>query len=119
MAVVSNINRTAAAGAFFPTMVTLATSGDTLVYSQGSNQELVLFNSDVSAIICTIDGSAGTTVVVQGAGDTTVSVAAGYAISVPAGGFAVLLLDKVPNYCQGTVAISAATGAKVKAIILQ
>lgn len=119
MAVVSNVSRNAAAGAFFPTMVTLGTSGDTLVYSQGSAQELALFNTDVSPIVVTVDGSTGTTVAVAGAGDTTLSVAAGYAISVPAGGFAFVMLDKIPYYCQGTVAISAATAAKVKAVILQ
>lgn len=119
MAVVSNIVRTAAAGAFFPTMVTLATSGDTLTYSQGSNQELALFNTDVSPIVVTIDGAGGTTVAVAGAGDTTLSVAAGYAISVPAGAYAFVLLDKISSFCQGVVAITAATGAKVKAVILQ
>lgn len=119
MAVVNNVSRNAAAGGFTPTLVTLGTSGDTLVYSQGSGQELALFNTDVSAIVVTIDGSAGTTVAVAGAGDTTLSVAAGYTVSVPAGGAAFVMLDRVPAYCQGTVAISAATAAKVKAVILQ
>ena len=119
MAVLTNTNRNTAAGAFSPTAVALATSGDTLVYSQGSNQELVLLNTSVSAVVVTIDGSAGTTVAVAGAGDTTVSVASGYAITVPASGVSVVLLDKIPAFCQGTVGITAATGAVVKAIILQ
>lgn len=119
MAVITNVSRGANAGAFFPTAVTLATSGDSLVWSQGSKQELSLFNTDVSAIVVTIDGASGTTVPVTGAGDATLSVASGYAISVPAGGFAVVMLDNISAYLQGAVSIAAATGAKVKAIILQ
>lgn len=119
MAVVSNVSRNAAAGAFAPTLVALGTSGDTLVWSQGSNQELVLFNTSVSAVVVTLDGSAGTTIPVVGAGDTTLSVAAGYAITVPASGTSVVMLDKIPAFLQGTVAITAATGAVVKAVILQ
>lgn len=118
MAIVTNTNRNTAAGAFAPTAITLGVSGDTLVYSQGSGQELVLFNTDVSPIVVTIDGSAGTTAPVVGAGDIT-SVAAGYTITVPAGLPSVVLLDKIPAFLQGTVAITAATAAKVKAIILQ
>jgi len=119
MAVVSNVSRGSYAGAFFPTAVTLATSGDSLVWSQGSKQELALFNTDVSPIVVTIDGASGTTIPVSGAGDTTVSVASGYAVSVPAGGFAFVMLDNISAFLQGAVAITAATGAKVKAVVLQ
>lgn len=119
MAVVSNVSRNAAAGAFFPTLVAVGTSGDTLTYSQGSAQELVLFNTSVSAVVVTLDGASGTTIVVPGAGDTTLSVAAGYAISVPASGTAVVMLDKIPSFLQGVVAITAATAAVVKAVVLQ
>lgn len=119
MAVVTNVTRNAAAGAFFPTMVVLATSGDTINYSQGSNQELALFNTDAAPIVVVVDGSSGTTVAAAGLGDTAISVASGYSISVPAGGYAFVMLDKISSFCQGTVAITAATGAKVKAVVLQ
>ncbi len=119
MAVVSNVIRSANAGPFTPTEITLATSGDTLSYSPGQQQELHLFNTDVSDIVVTIDGSTGTTVVVPGAGGATLSVAAGLAITVTAGKFSVVQLDRISAYLQGTVSIAAATGAKVKAFIIQ
>lgn len=106
------------AGPFNAPAVTLATSGDTLVYVPNANQLLVLFNTDASPIVVTIDGSAGTTVSVPGAGATTVSVAAGLPITVAAGTYQVVRLDTISAYCQGTVAISAATGAKVLACIV-
>jgi hypothetical protein len=121
MAVVPSTSRTANAGAFAPADIVLATSGDTLVYSAGSQQELVLVNGTVlggSAIVVTIDGSAGTTVPIVGGGDTTASVAAGYTISVPAGKSKVVMLDRIPAFLNGTVAITAATGAIVSASII-
>lgn len=107
-----------ALGRITPTPILLATSGDTLTYTSGSNQMLVLFNTDVAPINVTIDGSGGTTVVVPNAGATTASVASGVVYAVGAGAYAVVRLDTISAYCQGTVAISAATGAKVSAIIV-
>lgn len=118
MAVVPTTQRSLNAGAFAPTSIALATSGDTLTYSPGGSQELVLVNSDVSAIVVTIDGSAGTVVPIVGGGDTTASVAAGYTISVPAGKASIVMLDRIPAYLNGTIAITAATGAKVSASII-
>ena len=104
-------------GPFTATAVALATSGDTLVYNSGTAQELWLYNTDVSSINVTIDGSGGTTVLVPGAGATTASVAAGLVIPVAAGTFVVVKLDTIPAYLVGTVSIVAATGAKVYAAI--
>lgn len=106
-------------GSFAPTIVVLATSGDTLPYTAGSGQELSLFNTDVSPIVVTIDGADGTTVPVIGAGAATFSVAAGYTITVAAGASKVVRLDTIPFYLAGVVAISAVTGAKVAAWITQ
>jgi hypothetical protein len=118
MAVVPNVIKNSA-GALQMSSIALGTSGDTLVYSANAGQELHLFNTSGSAVVVTVDGSLGTTVNVPGAGDTTVSVAAGYNMSVPAGKFVLLSLDKVSAFCQGTVAITAATGAVVQASITQ
>ncbi len=116
MAVVATTSKNVA-GNQSPASTLLATSGDTLVYTAGSGQELWLFNTDVSTIVVTIDGSGGTTVVLPNAGGATASVAAGLAISVLAGTYQTVALDKISSYLQGTVAISAATGAKVAAAI--
>ena len=104
-------------GPFTATSILLATSGDTLTYTSGSNQTLTLFNTDVSPIVVTIDGDGGTTVVLPNTGGVTASVASGLAISVGAGVLKKVRLDTISAYCAGTVAISAATGAKIVAAI--
>lgn len=117
MAVVAVTSKNAP-GAVTPAAITLGTSGDTLVWTEGQNQELWLYNTTASSVVVTIDGNAGTTIVVPGTAGTTLSVAAGLPITVPANGFAMVALDKASAFLQGTVAITAATGAAVKAVIV-
>lgn len=117
MAAVTATAKGALAGSFTPTAILLATSGDTMPYTAGQAAELSLFNTDVSPIVVTIDGSGATTVVLPSSGGTTASVASGYAITVAAGSFAMVALDKISSYLSGTIAITAATGAKVAAAI--
>ena len=117
MATIANTSKSVA-GPFNPASILLATSGDTLTYVPGTGQELILFNTDVSTVVVTIDGSAGTSVAVPSAGATTLDISAGLAVSVLAGKFEVVRLDSVPAYLQGTVAITAATGAVVAASII-
>lgn len=106
------------AGVVSPAAIALATSGDTLVYVPGQGDELYLYNTSGSTVVVTIDGSGGTTVVVPNTAGATLSVASGLAVSVLAGTFAMVPLDKSSAYLTGTVAISAATGAVVKAAIV-
>lgn len=117
MAAITNTSLSAL-GKISPTAILLATSGDTLTYTAGSNQQLVLFNTDVSPIDVVIDGAGGTTVVIPNAGGATTSVASGVTYSVAAGAYAVVRLDTISSYLQGVVSITAATGAKVSACIL-
>jgi hypothetical protein len=117
MAVVAVTSKNAV-GAVNPAAITIGTSGDTLVYTPDQNQELWLYNTTASGVVVTIDGSSGTTVTVPGTAGTTISVASGLAITVPANGFTTLALDKATAFLQGTVAITAATGAAVKAAIV-
>jgi hypothetical protein len=106
-------------GAINPAQVTLGTSGDTLSYVANASQELILTNTSVSAVVVTIDGAGGTTIAVPGTGGAVFSVASGYAVTVPASGMSVVQLDSISSFLQGVVAISAATGAVVKAAIIQ
>jgi hypothetical protein len=118
MAVVQNTNK-GVPGAVAPAQITLGTSGDTLTYVPNTSQELILVNTSASIVVVTIDGAGGTTVTIPGAGGATFSVAAGYTVSVPASGMSIVQLDSISNFLQGVVAISAATGAVVKAAIIQ
>ena len=117
MAVVASTSKNGV-GAVTPASIALATSGDTLVYVPGQGDELYLYNTSASPVVVTVDGSAGTTVAVAGAAGATLNVAAGLAITVPANSFSQLSLDKAAVYLTGTVAITAATGAVVKAAIV-
>jgi hypothetical protein len=108
----------AVSGAFTPTAILLAVSGDTLTYTTNSGQELFLFNADASPIVVTLDGAGGTTVVVPKTGGTTLDVSAGYAITVAAGQFKAVRLDTIPAFLTGVVSIVAATGAQVSAAIM-
>jgi hypothetical protein len=117
MAVVSATSKQAAAP-IAPAAVALATSGDTINYVADQGQELWLYNTSGNDVVVTIDGSLGTTVAVPGAAGLTASVAAGLAVTVVANSFAVVMLDKAKAYLQGSVAITAATGAVVKATMV-
>lgn len=104
------------AGPFTPTK-TILSAADTLTYTAASGQTLVMHNVTASPIVVTIDGSAGTTVVVPGTGGATLSVASGLAVTVAANGFSVVHLDKVSSYMQGTVAVTGGVG--IEAILLK
>lgn len=106
------------AGAFTPASILLAVSGDTLTYNVGASDDLVLYNTSASPVVVTIDGSTGTTVTVPGTAGTTLSVAAGLAITVAANSFSSITLDKASAFLSGVVAITAATGAVVRAAIV-
>lgn len=97
------------AGPFNPTKFVLTVS-DTLTWTPNANQELVMYNITGSPVVVTIDGSLGTTVSIPGTGGATFSVAAGLAVTVPANGFTVVMLDKIPNYLQGVVAVTGGVG---------
>lgn len=105
-------------GVVTPSKIVVATSGDTLVYTAGAAQELILFNNSASAVNVTMTGSTATTIAVPKAGAATFSVAAGLVVSVPANGFAYVPMDNHAAYFQGTVSIVAATGSVVTASIL-
>lgn len=117
MAVVAVTSKNSAAPVF-PASILLATTGDTLVYTPDQGQELVLCNVTASAVLVTVDGSLGTTVVVPDTGGATFSVATGLTVSVPANGYAVVALDKAKAFLTGTVAVTAATAAAVRAAIV-
>jgi hypothetical protein len=101
-----------------PASILLAVSGDTLVYTADQGQELILCNTSASPVVVTIDGSAGTTITVPDTAGATLSVASGLAVTVAANSFAMVALDKAKAYLNGTVAITAATGAVVRAAIV-
>jgi hypothetical protein len=85
------------------------TASDTLTYSQGSRQVLILFNTTASPVPVTLTGSAATTVTPPGFGGT-VSVAAGKVVTVPASSTTHVELDDIYAFLQGTVTVTGGTG---------
>jgi outer membrane protein assembly factor BamB len=94
----------------------LSTSGDTLTYLPNTGQELWMFNTSGNAVTVNIDGAAGTVVTIPGTAGTTLNVAPGLPINIPAYSFAYLSLDKAERFLQGVVAITASTGAVIRAV---
>lgn len=97
------------AGPFTATK-TILTASDTLTYTSGAGQELIMYNITASPVVVTIDGDGGTTVVVPDTGGTTLSVASGLAVTVPANGFEIVQLDKIKAYVAGNVAVTGGVG---------
>jgi hypothetical protein len=105
-------------GVVTPTKITVGTSGDTLTFTSGTAQELVLYNTSASSVNVTITGSTATTVKVPGAGAATYNVAAGLVVPVAANSFAFVPMDSHSAFFSGTISIVAATGAVVQACML-
>lgn len=88
---------------------TVLTAADSLVYSQGSKQQLFLYNTTAAAVTVTIVGSGATTISPDGYGGT-LSVAAGKAITVPATGSTLVDLDDLYAFLVGNVSLTGGTG---------
>lgn len=88
---------------------TTMTASDTLTYTQGAEQILVLYNTTASPVTVTMVGSAATTVSIPGMGGA-INVSAGKTVQVPATGTTVVPLDDYAQYLQGNVTITGGTG---------
>lgn len=93
------------------TRVTL-TASDTLTYSSGAKQMLILTNPTASVITATLVGTAPEAVLVPRYGGT-VSTSGGKAIAIPANGATAVPLDTIGAFLagNGTVTVTGGTGA--------
>jgi hypothetical protein len=108
MALIAQDNATSQNGPVTLTRAVL-TASDTMSYSQGSKQMMLLYNTTASIVTVTFTGSAATTISPPGYGGT-ISVAAGKAISVPASGSVLLDLDDISAYLQGNITLTGGVG---------
>jgi len=113
MAAITSITASGVLGAFTAAKTTLS-ADDTITIASGKTQLLILDNTPGGSLTCTIDGSGGTTVAVQGIGD--VDVSGGYAIVVAAGAQKAVILSTISRYCQGTVHLLGASTLKATLI---
>ena len=106
MAAIASIETANLLGAIAAPITTLSAS-DTITFSPGRKQLLVLRNTTGGSLTVTIDGADGTTVQVPGIG--SVSVAAGLAVPVAAGASVAIVLSTISSYLQGVVTLSGAS----------
>lgn len=90
---------------------TVLTAADTITYSSGTKQKLVLFNTTASPVVVTIDGAGSTTIAPAGFGGT-VDVSAGKDIAVPASGVSLVELDKMSAFLGGAIAVTGGVGVE-------
>lgn len=90
----------------FAAPLTVLTASDTITFSPGRVQLLVIRNPTAGSLTLKIDGDAGTTVAVPGLGN--INVAAGYDIVVGAGLSRAVVLSRISGYCQGVVTLTGA-----------
>jgi len=88
---------------------TSLSAADTLTYSSGSGQVLVLYNTTAAPVDVTIDGAGATTIAPAGYGGT-ISVASGKVITVPASKTMAVNLDNIAVFLAGVVAVTGGTG---------
>lgn len=84
---------------------TPSTASDTLSYSQGTAQILVMRNTTAGSINVTIDGAGSTTILPDGYGGT-LDVSTGKVIAVGANATVMVPLDKIRAYLVGVIAIT-------------
>jgi hypothetical protein len=98
-------------GFFKPSMITLSAS-DTLTYSGGTRQVLVIHNITAGALTPLVDGAgASAAVPIPGTGKTY-DASAGTSIALAAGECAVVSLDTIPEFVKGAVTVTGGTGCK-------
>lgn len=108
MAVIAQTNATDGGSAATLTRTVLSAS-DTLTYTAGSRQVLVLYNTTASLVTATIIGSGATTISPAGYGGT-ISVAAGKPIAVAASSTVLVELDDMSAYLVGNITITGGVG---------
>lgn len=97
------------------TRVTL-TASDTLTYTPGAKQMLVLTNPTASVVTATLTGTAPVPVFPQGFGGS-VSTSGGKAIAVPANGSTAIYLDSISAFLEGTGAVTVTGGTGAFAVL--
>lgn len=113
MAAITAINLTSI-NDFIDAPETTLTASDTLTFQPTRTQ--ILLVTSVTGGTLLIDGDGGTSINVPQIG--SVNVATGKSIVIPANGSKIITLSTIAAYCQGTVTLSGATGAKVRLIEL-
>jgi hypothetical protein len=115
MAVLTQSTITGVNGRVSVTVNTL-TASDTLVYSGGTNQCLIVSNATGDEVTLNIDGSGSTTITPQGYGGT-LSVSSGYNITIPDGETKAVKLDKIAAFLRGTVTLTGADDCTAMLIV--
>lgn len=91
------------------TRTTLGASGNSIAFTPGAGQVLVLHNPTGGSLTPTITGSASVATELDGAGE--INFAAGLSLgAIAAGAQLVVHLDSIAQYLKGTIDITSGTG---------
>lgn len=107
MAAIASINA-AAVGHFAAALTTLSAS-DTITFSAGKKQLLVLRNPTGGSLTLKIDGD-GASAAYQVPGAGSIDLTGGYDIAVGAGLSRAVVLSTISGYCAGVVTLTGASG---------
>lgn len=108
MAVIAAVAASSAVGVV-PVVKTVLGASDTLVYTLGQVQTLVLENETGSPATVVIDGDGATSFVPGGTG-LPIDLTAGFSIAIPAGEVRVVTLKNIQRFLSGVVTVSGAPG---------
>lgn len=114
MALVAAVAASSAVGVV-PVVKTVLGASDTLVYTPGQIQTLILENDTATAATALIDGD-GATAFVPGGTGAAIDLSAGFSIAIPAGATRVVTLKNIQRFLAGVVTISGAPGVSAYVI---
>lgn len=109
MALIAAVAATSAVGVV-PVVKTVLGASDTLVYTLGQIQTLVLENDTGGALTVIIDGDGATSFVPGGTG-TPIDLSAGFSVAIPDGETRVVTLKNIQRFLSGVITVTGGAGA--------
>lgn len=94
-----------------PVVPTVLGASDTLVFSPGLAQTLVIQNDTGSSVSVVIDGDKAAAFAPGGIG-ASIDLSTGFVMTIPAGASRAVALKNIQRYLSGAVTVSGGAGAK-------
>lgn len=109
MALIAAVAATSAVGVV-PVVKTVLSASDTLVYTLGQIQTLVLENDTGASLTVVIDGDGATSFVPGGTG-APIDLSAGFSVTIPDGATRVVTLKNIQRFLSGVITVTGGAGA--------
>lgn len=109
MALIAAVAATSAVGVV-PVVKTVLGASDTLVYTLGQIQTLVLENDTGASLTVVIDGDGATSFVPGGTG-APIDLSAGFSVTIPDGATRAVTLKNIQRFLSGVITVTGGAGA--------